>query len=143
MPSDLLARVTKLHCVLECRTSFQEATPSGENEEEQSRRSYKFGETEDMVEMNDRLLRYVTECCTKGTSNNSKHWGRDNKDECASTFVSFKVNERGQGFSSCLLDVSGLPVGYYSIKWHSCCIEREGHYWSLIPLNAGPVFTVR
>ena len=141
MSSDLLVRVTKLYCVLDCGISVQEATPSREDKE-QSRCSYKFWETDDMVELNDKLLRYVTECCSKRT-NNSKHCGRVNKGACASTFVSFKPNERGQGFSSCLLDISGFPVGYYRIKWHSCCIDSQGNYWSLIPLNAGPVVTVQ
>lgn len=96
-----------------------------------------------MVELNDKLFRYVTECHTK-RSNNSKHCGTcDNDGGCVNAFVCFKPNKRGQGFSSCLLDVSGFPVGSYRIKWQSCYLDSEGNYWSLIPLNAGPIVTVQ
>ncbi|KAH7518614.1 hypothetical protein FEM48_Zijuj09G0189900 [Ziziphus jujuba var. spinosa] len=142
IPSDILVRVTKLYCMLECRISFQEPKTSQENNE-QSRRSYKFWENNNMVELNDKLFRYVTECSTK-RSNKGKRSGRVYNDGgCVNSFVCFKPNKRGQGFSSCLLDISGFPVGSYRIKWHSCCIDNEGNYWSLIPLNAGPIVTVQ
>lgn len=60
-----------------------------------------------------------------------------------SAVVQFEPNERGQGFSSCLLDVSRFPVGSYQIKWLSCCIDQHGSYWNLLPLNGKPVFTVK
>ncbi|KAF3449225.1 hypothetical protein FNV43_RR09953 [Rhamnella rubrinervis] len=75
-------RKRKRKCCTVCKTgiSVQEATPSREDKE-QSRCSYKFGVTDDMVELNEKLL--------------------------------------------------------------SCYVDSQGNYWSLIPLNDGPVVTVQ
>lgn len=94
-----------------------------------------------MVVLNDKLLQYATEC-TKRT--NSKHCTDMDKDGgVANTYLCFEPNERGQCFSTCLFDVSGFPTGTYEIRWLSCCIDKQGLYWSLLPLNAGPIFTVQ
>lgn len=92
-----------------------------------------------MVEMNEKLLDYVTQC---GTKNISKYGSGGTDGKFVNTVVCFEPNERGQGFASCLLDVSRFPIGSYRIKWHSCCVDNHGTYWSLLPLNAGPVFTI-
>ncbi|MCD9558667.1 hypothetical protein HAX54_016195 [Datura stramonium] len=55
----------------------------------------------------------------------------------------FITNEDGQGFATCLLEVSAFPVGSYQINWHSCCIDNNGAYWSLMPLNTDQFFTVQ
>lgn len=101
-------------------------------------------EKDNMVEMNEKLFQYVTECTQK--INHSKRAGDtdiDNNARTVNTFVQIEPNDRGQGFSNCLLDVSQFPVGTYRIKWHSCCIDSQGSYWSLLPLNAEPLFTIK
>ena len=99
-------------------------------------------ENDDMVEINEMLFRYVTNLHTKRISNGKRRKYDKNEDGVVYAFVHFEPNESGQGFASCLLDISSFPVGSYRIKWHSCCIDDEGSYWSLLPLNAGPVVTV-
>ncbi|CAB4273026.1 unnamed protein product [Prunus armeniaca] len=136
--SDIPVRLKNLYCVLYSRVSFQEPTESGVNNK-QNQGSYQVCETDDMVEMNERLLQYVTECSTKKSNKRPRV---NNDGEFVNSFVRFEVNERGQGFSNCLLDVSAFPVGSYRIKWHSCCIDSQGTCWTLPHLNLGPVFTV-
>lgn len=105
---------------------------------------YGVWETDNMIQMNEKLFHYVTKC-TKKTYNGKR--GRDteidNDDRIVKRFVCFELNDIGQGLSNCLFDVSHFPVGSYSIKWHSCCVDSRGSYWSLLPLNTGPVFTVQ
>ncbi|KAL6279495.1 hypothetical protein ACE6H2_016376 [Prunus campanulata] len=101
--------------------SFQEPTESGVNNQ-QKQGSYQACETDDMVEMNEKLMQYSTECSTKRS--NKRRRG-NNDGEFVNSFLRFELNERGQGFSNCLLDVSAFPVGSYRIKWHSCCIDSQ------------------
>ncbi|XP_021830101.1 uncharacterized protein LOC110770298 isoform X2 [Prunus avium] len=135
---DIPVRFKNLYCMLYSRVSFQEPAESGVNNQ-QKQGSYQACETDDMVEMNEKLLQYVTECSTK--KSNKRRRG-NNDGEFVNSFVRFELNERGQGFSNCLLDVSAFPVGSYRIKWHSCCIDSQGTCWTLPHLNLGPVFTV-
>lgn len=94
--------------------------------------------------MNEKLFQYVTECAKRTTSYGKRFRDDDMNDEqMVYEFVCFEPNGKGQGFSSCVLDVSHFPVGCYSVEWHSCCIDNEGSYWSLLPLNSRPVFTVQ
>ncbi|XVE48447.1 hypothetical protein DITRI_Ditri01bG0003000 [Diplodiscus trichospermus] len=135
-------QLTKLYCLLHCRVSFQRPSHSERNHEQMEWDCQPW-ESEDMVEMNEKLFHYVTECGMKRSY--GKHfWDNDIKDEqIANGFVCFKPNAKGQGFSSCVLDVSRFPEGCYRVKWYSCCIDNQGSYWSLLPLNCGPVFTVQ
>ena len=117
-----------------------------EEKEEQCRSGFQAWETDEMVEMNKELFRYVTESesSSDNTMNiNKRGCGIDDDREFVNSFVCFKLNERGIGFSGCSLDVSGFPTGSYRIKWHSCCVDNQSNYWSLLPLNAGPVFTIQ
>ncbi|XP_041028230.1 uncharacterized protein LOC121268164 [Juglans microcarpa x Juglans regia] len=141
LPPNLPAQVTKLYCILYSRVSFEEPRPNEENKEQMLQGSPAW-ETDDIVEINGMLLHHVKNLSTKKI-NNSKRRRRDDNEDGVYAFVHFEPNERGQGFASCLLDISGFPVGSYRIKWHSCCIDNQGSYWSLLPLNAGPVITVR
>ncbi|KAL6277134.1 hypothetical protein ACE6H2_020735 [Prunus campanulata] len=135
---DIPVRFKNVYCMLYSSISFQEPTESGVNNQ-QKQGSYQDCETDDMVEMNEMLLQYATECST----NKSNKRRRGNNDgEFVNSFLRFELNERGQGFSNCLLDVSAFPVGSYRIKWHSCCIDSQGTCWTLPHLNLGPVFTV-
>ncbi|KAK7845973.1 integrator complex subunit 7 [Quercus suber] len=141
LPPDLPARLTKLYCILYCRVSFQEHRPS-EEDKEQMQWGCRAWENDDIVEINEMLFRYVTNLHTKRINNSKRRKYDNNEDGVVYAFVHFEPNESGQGFASCLLDISSFPVGSYRIKWHSCCIDDEGSYWSLLPLNAGPVVTV-
>lgn len=133
VPSYLSVRLRKLYCILYCGVTLQESIQC------MSMGGYEAWETDEIVEMNEKLFQYVTESSTKKTKRNRSN----NNGGFANTFVCFEPNEKGQGFSRCLIDVSGFPVGSYRIKWHSCCIDSRGNYWSLLPLNAGPIFNVQ
>ncbi|XVF46063.1 hypothetical protein PTKIN_Ptkin02bG0258000 [Pterospermum kingtungense] len=131
-------QLTKLYCLLHCRVSFQIQSHSERNHEQMEWDCQPW-ESEDMVEMNEKLFDYVTERARKSS------YGKCFKanDQTANGFVCFEPNGKGQGFSNCVLDVSHFPVGSYRIKWYSCCIDNQGSYWSLVPLNSGPVFIVQ
>ncbi|KAA8537247.1 hypothetical protein F0562_027066 [Nyssa sinensis] len=121
-------------------TSFQVNFQSGDNKGQMRLGCQGWG-ADDMVDLNEKLFQYVTGC-TKKTK--CMHDGKTSGDcGVVDACVCFEPNERGQGFSNCLLDVSAFPVGSYRIKWHSCCVDDKGSYWSVLPLNAGPVFTVQ
>ncbi|XP_002532144.2 uncharacterized protein LOC8271814 [Ricinus communis] len=143
MPSDLIVRMTKLYCVLCSSASFQEPKSCEETRGEMHL-DYQPWEISSMIAMNRKLLRYVTEREKKIDNGKSgRDYDSDNDEGKVYGFVCFEVNDRGQGFSNCLLDVSNFPVGSYRIKWHSCLIDNQGSYWSLLPLNGEPVFTVQ
>ena len=142
VPPNLPFRLSKMYCMVYCRVSFREPRPVQESNE-QSRSSFQAWETDDMVEMNEKLLHYVTKCATQNIDNGRSSTRSTNNHEVASSFVCCQPNESGQGFASCLLDVSAFPPGSYRIRWQSCCIDNQGNYWNLLPLNAGPVFTVQ
>ncbi|XP_057963438.1 uncharacterized protein LOC131154584 isoform X2 [Malania oleifera] len=140
MSPDLLVQQTKLYCILYCRSSFQISGPSADNKG-QLQQDFSAWETDKILDLNEMLLHYVMEGTERTCIKRCRNHGSDGGDIHA--FACFKPNERGQGFSTCLLDVSAFPAGSYRIKWHSCCIDRQGSYWSLLPLNNGPVFTVQ
>ncbi|KAL5775758.1 hypothetical protein ACOSP7_013315 [Xanthoceras sorbifolium] len=140
LPPDLPIQLTKFYCILYC---VQKPASDGQSAEQLPSTTLAWERT-DMVEMNEKLFQYVTGC-TKKTNYGKR--SRDNDididGKLVTAFADFEPNKRGQGFSNCLLDVSKFPVGTYKIKWHSCCIDSQGSYWSLLPLNVEPVFTVR
>ncbi|XP_052182772.1 uncharacterized protein LOC127795255 isoform X2 [Diospyros lotus] len=139
VPVDLRVTWTKLYCILCCRTSFQVPPPGTTNGQIQL--GSRDQEPDDMVYLNDKLLQYVKGCAKNA---NSMQYRRNAGDrEGVEACVYFEPNERGQGFSTCLLDVSGFPPGSYRIKWQTCCVDSEGSYWTLLPSNDGPVFHVQ
>ncbi|KAE8727314.1 ARM repeat superfamily protein, putative isoform 3 [Hibiscus syriacus] len=137
-------KLTKLYCLLHSRVSSPKPSHrEGNNEETETESNRQPWKREDMVEMNEKLFRYVTER-EKKTSHGKRFRDSDTKDEqIANEFVCFEPNGKGQGFSSCVLDVSHFPVGSYRIEWYSCCIDSEGSYWTLLPFNTEPLFTVQ
>lgn len=139
IPSDFLAQLTKLYCVLYCRTTFLLPCLSGEKKT-QAELDYEDWGSDDLLELNEKLVRHVSGC-TKTSGTHDRNYNRNSG--FVETYACLEPNEKGQGFSTCLLDVSAFPSGSYRIKWHSCCVDRKGSYWSLPPLNAGPVFTVQ
>ncbi|KAG8385337.1 hypothetical protein BUALT_Bualt03G0032300 [Buddleja alternifolia] len=129
--------ITKAYCILNCNTHSHITTEIGEHKG-QAQSSVQDKEIVDMVELNEQLMRYVIGSAdTHGLHSR----GRANDRSMVTEYVCFELNERGQGFSTCLLDVSSFPEGSYRMKWHSC-IDNEGSYWSLLSLNDGPLFTV-
>ncbi|KAF9623508.1 hypothetical protein IFM89_003124 [Coptis chinensis] len=132
------SRVTKLYCILASKPSYW--TPGHDGESKGKMLSeFKPWDSNDTVDLNEKLWMYVTE----GAKRSGKKLARASSgDPLVWSCVSFVLNGRGQGFSSCLLDVSAFPVGSYEIKWHICCIDSKDSYWNLVPLNMGPVFSV-
>ncbi|RVX06836.1 hypothetical protein CK203_014968 [Vitis vinifera] len=139
VPPDRPIQLTKLYCILYCKASFPTPKPIEENKQ-RMQSGYHSWEIDDMIDLNESLFQHVAE---DRKTTNTKLRRVDNGDGgVVKAFVCFEPNERGQGFSTCLLDVSGFPVGSYKIKWHSCCVDDQGSYWSLLPLNAPPIFTL-
>ncbi|XP_070052234.1 uncharacterized protein [Nicotiana tomentosiformis] len=134
---DQLSRVSKLYCILCSRTSFQVFSESEDKKVPES--SCQAWKSNHMVDLNDKLLHFTTGSPKRGGLH---AMGSAEGTSVVDKFVSFDPNEKGQGFATCLLDVSAFPVGSYQIKWHSCCIDNNGAYWSLTPLNTDQFFTV-
>ncbi|OMO80042.1 hypothetical protein CCACVL1_13200 [Corchorus capsularis] len=136
-PPDFPLRLAKSYCILHCTVS------NDVENSEQKEWDCTPWESQDMVEMNDKLFQYVTECAKK--TNYGKRFREYDMDgeQVVNELVCFEPNVKGLGFSTCVLEVSHFPVGSYRVKWYSCCIDNQGSYWSLMPLNSGPVFTVK
>ncbi|XP_019051419.1 PREDICTED: uncharacterized protein LOC104586554 isoform X2 [Nelumbo nucifera] len=131
-------QLSKLYCILSCRIS--DFVPIQGEVKGQTQLSFRAWETEEMVSLNEQLLQYVREDMNRTGRRHERE--SKNCDGSVSACVCLEFNERGQGFSTCMLNVSAFPVGSYKIKWHGCCIDSHGSYWSLLPLNTGPMFTV-
>lgn len=138
MPAGLPGPPNKVYCILNCKPHSQMTTKIGECKW-QAQLSRQDDEIDDMMDLNEKLLRYVI----GSVETHGQHYrSQDNDCLMVLEYVCFELNERGQGFSTCFLDVSSLPVGSYRMKWHSSCIDSGGSYWSLLPTNAGPLFTI-
>ncbi|KAL4346378.1 hypothetical protein GQ457_17G022460 [Hibiscus cannabinus] len=108
-------RLTKLYCLLHSRVSFPKLSHGERNNEEMELNCQPW-KSEDMVEMNEKLFRYVTECKNKTSYGKRLRDNDTNDEQIANGFVCFEPNAKGQGFSSCVLDVSHFPVGSYRIE---------------------------
>lgn len=135
-PPDLPIHLVKFHTIIHCSPSFRVPGPT----EESSFRVSDAWESGDLVDLNKRLFHHVF--YAREGSGRTMLSSDDHTRDGATGFVSFEVSESGVGFSNCLIDVSGFPVDKFRMKWHSCFIDSEGSYWSLLPLNPGPVFSV-
>ncbi|CAL1402490.1 unnamed protein product [Linum trigynum] len=136
--ADLPTPITKLYCILYSSTSFAESslTRRGTKTGQIQQVDFKDWHIDDMVQANEKLFRHMRVRANKTTDRGRK------RPRVEEGVVQFEVNNRGQGFSSCVLGVSGFLEGCYRIKWHSCCVDGRGRYWSILPSNSGPVFTV-
>jgi integrator complex subunit 7 len=124
-------RFVKLYCIVAASSEScldSSRTPS---------KQFEWQKTTEMVELNVKLLHYIKNELSKGRENNF-HSSTD----MVTAFACFDPTDSGQGFSSCLLDVSSFPEGSYQIKWHACGEDENGSYYSLLPLNDGAVFSV-
>uniref|UniRef100_A0ACD5UR66 Uncharacterized protein n=1 Tax=Avena sativa TaxID=4498 RepID=A0ACD5UR66_AVESA len=126
--------IAKLYCILATSPSSRLHITGARSKQ------FEMCRTAEMVVLNSMLLRHI------------KRDPRKNRDEkkssCPETdlvtaFACFAADGGGQGFSDCLLDVSSFPVGSYHVVWHTCCVDENGRYFSLLPLNDGIVFSVR
>jgi integrator complex subunit 7 len=126
-------RFAKLYCIL--GASSESCLDSSGTRSKQ----FEPQKTTEMVELNTKLLHYIKNELSKGREDNNFHASTD----MVTAFACFEPTDSGQGFSSCLLDVSSFPEGSYQIKWHACGVDENGSYYSLLPLNVGAVFSVR
>ncbi|KAL6850192.1 hypothetical protein ACP4OV_020819 [Aristida adscensionis] len=126
-------RLVKLYCILAASSASCLDASGSRSKQFDKHRSV------EMVELNTKLLQYIKSDLRKGRDEKSSHSTTDK----AMAFACFKPTDSGQGFSSCLLNVSSFPEGSYQIKWHACCIDENSSYFSLLPLNDGAVFSVR
>ncbi|XP_027358172.1 uncharacterized protein LOC113867222 isoform X2 [Abrus precatorius] len=135
---NLHAKAAKLYCILHCSTTS--LVSDGETVGH-SCSGYEAWKDDEIVELNKKLFYLVLDNMadkrTRGLRN------RGNVNRVVEAFLDFEPNEKGQGFSLCTLDVSDFPVGSYRIKWHSCLVDSHDSYWSLLPLNLGPVFVIK
>ncbi|ESW23192.1 hypothetical protein PHAVU_004G026300 [Phaseolus vulgaris] len=138
VPPNLVVKSTKCYCILHCSTSF--LVPCGQTLGHSQSRSEAWKDDE-IVELNQKLVCHVLDGVA-GKRRISMHSRGHGNSMAVETLMDFRPNEKGQGFSHCSLDVSNFPVGSYRIKWHSCLVDSQDSYWSLLPLNPGPVFFV-
>uniref|UniRef100_A0A7N0V250 Integrator complex subunit 7 n=1 Tax=Kalanchoe fedtschenkoi TaxID=63787 RepID=A0A7N0V250_KALFE len=135
-PSKLSHRIKNLYCILQSRSSFL-VPKSNEHVRGRTQSSLPAWEADYLIDLNQKLLHHVTEC---KASESSCQEIADKGSVYA--FVRLEPNENYQGFSTSLLDVSGFPPGSYETRWLSCCVDDQGWYWSMLPLNAGPTITI-
>ncbi|GJN37748.1 hypothetical protein PR202_gb26734 [Eleusine coracana subsp. coracana] len=123
-------RFVKLYCILAASSESYLDASGTRSKQFEPQKTFK------MVELNTKLLHYIKNELGKGKNFHSST-------DMVTAFACFEPTDSGQGFSSCLLDVSSFPEGSYQIKWHVCCVCENGSYFSLLPLNDGAVFSVR
>ncbi|KAK9130366.1 hypothetical protein Sjap_010853 [Stephania japonica] len=132
-------KVRRLYCILASKSSYQVAKHAAEVKE-QVCSTFQACEDDDAVDLNEKLLTKVTKNADITSRKRARY---STNDGFVWSCVEFEPNERMQGLSTCLLDVSTFPVGSYQIKWLGGCIDSRGSYWSLLPLNLIPVFNVK
>nr|XP_043619573.1 uncharacterized protein LOC122591365 [Erigeron canadensis] len=127
-----LARLNKLYCILQCKTPHQ---LTAQNRESKSQTQTVFHDWVDdnVLELNAKLVKHVNNYDKDDTFDS----------QVAETIVCFTPNLKGQGFSTCMLNVSMFPLGSYEIKWCAGCLDIDGYYWSLNSLYSGPIFTIQ
>ncbi|KAL6543947.1 hypothetical protein OROGR_010444 [Orobanche gracilis] len=134
MPVGPPGPIKKAYCILSCKARSQEKTKIGVCEG-QAQSSSPDHEIDDLLDLNEKLLRYI--------AGSVQTYGGPNDNLTVNDYVRFELNDRGRGFATCLLDVSSFPMGSYRIKWHSGCIDSGGSYHSLLPATSGPLFSIR
>ncbi|KAJ0492770.1 putative integrator complex subunit 7 [Helianthus annuus] len=124
------ARITKLYCILKCKISYRQPSQSQDIKSQTKMKIHDWAD-DTVLELNDKLIKYVNKC------------EKDDDGQITESVVCFRPNEKGQGFSTCMLNVSMFPLGSYEIKWRAGCLDIDGCYWSLNSSSSGPVFTVQ
>uniref|UniRef100_A0A0E0BYG4 Integrator complex subunit 7-like C-terminal domain-containing protein n=1 Tax=Oryza meridionalis TaxID=40149 RepID=A0A0E0BYG4_9ORYZ len=129
--------ISKLYCVLAASSASSCLDVTGTRSKEFEIRKKTAG----MVVLNTKLMQYIQDDLRKQREKKRKKVHVEEKD-MVTAFACFEASDSGMGFSSCLLDVSEFPQGSYKMKWHACCIDKDGAYYSLLPLNDGAAFSV-
>ncbi|GAB4858024.1 hypothetical protein Ancab_015927 [Ancistrocladus abbreviatus] len=137
VPPDLTSQLKMIYCILYCKTTLSMRRPHRESIG-RSPMDHQAWTTDTMIYLHERLQWYVTEL----SGQSMKRGDVSCEGKVIEACVCFEKNGTTQRFSTCLLDVSAFPVGSYRIQWLSCCIDSQGSYYSFLPLNPGPVFTV-
>lgn len=140
VPPNLMVSSTKFYCNLHCSTSFH--IPCGQTLGH-SRSRYEAWKDDEIIELNKKMFCHVLDSVAGKRRTGMHSRGRPGNSRSVETFMDFRPNEKGQGFSHCSLDVSNFPLGSYRIKWHGCLVDSQDTYWSLLPLNSGPVFVIK
>ena len=106
-------RLTKLYCLLYTKLAYH--TPTQQHgETKRNQKSYSPWRDEHLVEMSNKLFHHaITKSSKKQQTSGRFDWNNNNG---VSAVVQFDPSERGQGYSSCLLDVTRFPVGSYQYK---------------------------
>ena len=130
---------SKLYCVLAASSASccLDATGTRSKEFEIHKK------TAGMVGLNTKLMQFVQDDLGKKREKKRRKKVHVEQKDMVTAFARFEASDSGVGFSSCLLDVSEFPQGSYKMKWHACCIDKDGAYYSLLPLNDGAAFSVR
>ncbi|XP_057838518.2 uncharacterized protein LOC131048544 isoform X1 [Cryptomeria japonica] len=111
------------------------------------RLGWRMEETQEVLELTEELLVHM-KLITKSinisrTKTEFKDASFEKPNQKGKTFIMFELDKKGRGFSTCLLDVSSLPCGLYQTSWLCACLDNRGRFWSLQPLNAGPIFRIK
>jgi integrator complex subunit 7 len=130
--------ISKLYCVLAASSASSCLDVTGTRSKQFEIRKKTAG----MVGLNTKLMQYIEDDLRKKREKKRKKVRVEEK-EMVTAFARFEASDSGMGFSSYLLDVSEFPQGSYKMKWHACCIDKDGAYYSLLPLNDGAAFSVR
>lgn len=134
-PPSFTIRLSKLYCIL----SFEMLTSNVEIRDEFCLNNKEPQPIDDTLKLNEKLSQHV-----KGSVKTPSIILRtDIGYHCVDDkYVCFNSLDNGQGFSCCFLDISSFSAGLYQVKWHSCFVDSEGSYWSILPQNCGPIFNV-
>uniref|UniRef100_A0A0D3EKH9 Integrator complex subunit 7 n=1 Tax=Oryza barthii TaxID=65489 RepID=A0A0D3EKH9_9ORYZ len=131
--------ISKLYCVLAASSASSCLDVTGTRSKQFEIRKKTAG----MVGLNTKLMQFVQNDLGKKREKKRRKKVHVEQKDMVTTFARFEASDSGVGFSSCLLDVSEFPQGSYKMKWHACCIDKDGAYYSLLPLNDGAAFSVR
>ncbi|KAL5228225.1 hypothetical protein ABZP36_016490 [Zizania latifolia] len=120
--------ISKLYCILAASsTSCLDVVGTRSKE-------FEIDKTAGMVGLNRKLQQYMKDGLRKSSDKEER--------DLVTAFACFEPSDSGLGFSCCLLNVSAFPEGWYKIKWHACCVDKDGAYYSLLPLNDGAAFSI-
>uniref|UniRef100_A0A0D9Y4D3 Integrator complex subunit 7-like C-terminal domain-containing protein n=1 Tax=Oryza glumipatula TaxID=40148 RepID=A0A0D9Y4D3_9ORYZ len=131
--------ISKLYCVLAASSASSCLDVTGTRSKQFEIRKKTAG----MVGLNTKLMQFVQDDLGKKREKKRRKKVHVEQKDMVTAFARFEASDSGVGFSSCLLDVSEFPQGSYKMKWHACCIDKDGAYYSLLPLNDGAAFSVR
>ncbi|KAJ9553949.1 hypothetical protein OSB04_017994 [Centaurea solstitialis] len=133
-------QLTKLYCILQCKQPSYQRPRQATDSERKTQAEVHDGIDDNVLELNEKLVKYVNSYDRFSTNDKNRTFDG----QIAESIVCFRPNGKGQGFSTCILDISMFPMGSYEIKWRAGCMDIGGSYWSLNSLNSGPVvFTIR